>query len=134
MQILFFTFCRMSIQNFRKKSSLSIKFCLMLHALLYMFICSYLQENTDSSCDKYEPNLKLQFVIRLQYNVTTPHSRLYIFLINPLCTKNTKSALIYIYRFLFSLHMEHKSGGGQLGALPLNAPSLKYLLNSIPLF
>ena len=125
----------MSIQNVGKKSNLSIKFWLMLHTLPYMFICFYinlyLQENTERSCDKYEPNLKLQFVIRLQYNVTTPHSRLFIFLINPLCTKNTKSALIYIYRFLFSLHMEHKSGGGQLGALPLNAPSLLYLLNSL---
>ena len=91
----------MSIQNVGKKSNLSIKFWLMLHTLPYKFICFYinlyLQENTERSCDKYEPNLKLQFVIRLQYDVTTPHSRLFILLINPLCTKNTKSALIYIY-------------------------------------
>ena len=108
--------------------------CTLVYVYMFtrFYICVYPQEKRDSSCDKYEPNLKLQFVIRLQYNVTTPHSRLYIFfLINPLCTKNTKSALIYIYRFLFSLHMEHKSGGGELGALPLNAPSLKYLLNSL---
>ena len=87
----------MSIQNFRKKSSLSIKFCLMLHALLYMLICSYLQENTDSSCDKYEPNLKLQFVIRLQYNVTTPHSRLYIFF--------DKSSLYKKYKISSDIHI-----------------------------
>ena len=50
-----------------------------VYMFIRLYVCLYLQEKRDSSCDKYEPNLKLQFVIRLQNNVTTPHSRLYIF-------------------------------------------------------